>query len=244
MATKISSDASISLYQQVMVELKKEIEIGTYEPGSQIPTEAELTRIYSVGRVTVRRAVDELVCQGYLTKQQGRGTFVNAGKMTRKVHQKDDIQSFSCVCRANGMKAGGRLISRKVISADNELANLLSTAKGDELVLVERVRTADGIPVMLENDYFIRSEFSFLEREKLNGASIFELVSDRTGRTPQGSDPCTLEVVRANAEVAKHLSIPAGEPMFFMNVRFLDAKGLPLFVGHQYIVGSRYIFDI
>ena len=70
--------AAIPLYQQVIDIIKNEINSGAYKAGARIPNEFELAERYKVGRVTVRRAIEELVQQGYLTKRQGKGTFVNA----------------------------------------------------------------------------------------------------------------------------------------------------------------------
>ena len=86
--------AAIPLYQQVIDIIKNEINSGAYKAGARIPNEFELAESYKVGRVTVRRAIEELVQQGYLTKRQGKGTFVNAPKLKRKIRQKDDVQSF------------------------------------------------------------------------------------------------------------------------------------------------------
>ena len=106
MDAHLDGGSSAPLYQQVLDLLKSDIEQGTYPVDSQIPTELELSKMYGVGRVTVRRAIEELVGEGYLTKRQGRGTFVTATKIIRKVHQKDDVQSFTQACAENGMKAG------------------------------------------------------------------------------------------------------------------------------------------
>ena len=64
----------IPLYQQMMEDIKRDIEEGTYQPAQKIPTEPELSKLYHVSRITVRRAVDELCIQGYLVKKQGKGT--------------------------------------------------------------------------------------------------------------------------------------------------------------------------
>ena len=86
--------AAIPLYQQVIDIIKNEINSGAYKAGARIPNEFELAESYKVGRVTVRRAIEELVQQGYLTKRQGKGTFVNAPKLKRKIRQKDDVRVF------------------------------------------------------------------------------------------------------------------------------------------------------
>lgn len=147
--------AAIPLYQQVIDIIKNEINSGAYKAGARIPNEFELAENYKVGRVTVRRAIEELVQQGYLTKRQGKGTFVNAPKLKRKIRQKDDVQSFSDACRVNGMEPGACVISRKILPADSTEAQFFGVPVGTDLICVERVRTADGVPVMLENNIYV-----------------------------------------------------------------------------------------
>ena len=167
--------AAIPLYQQVIDIIKNDINSGTYKAGARIPNEFELAESYKVGRVTVRRAIEELVQQGYLTKQQGRGTFVKAPKLKRKIRQKDDVQSFSDACRVNEMEPGARIVSRKVLPADATEAQFFGVPAGSELICIERVRTADGIPVMLENNTYVYEDNAFLAKADLTDQSIFEV---------------------------------------------------------------------
>ena len=136
--------AAIPLYQQVIDIIKNEINSGAYKAGARIPNEFELAESYKVGRVTVRRAIEELVQQGYLTKRQGKGTFVNAPKLKRKIRQKDDVQSFSDACRVNGMEPGACVISRKILPADSTDNAYLSTAPLSNQSIFEFVRNRTG----------------------------------------------------------------------------------------------------
>ena len=226
--TERTEVSAVPLYQQVMDDLKGEIARGVYASGSRIPSEMELAKSYGVGRVTVRRAIEELSRAGYLNRQQGRGTFVCAPKLKRKIVQKGDVQSFSEGCAANDMVFFG-------------------VEPGCELIVVERVRTADGVPVMLENNAFVLADHPYLQTladEDLTDNSIFALVAEHSGRAPLKSDPCTVEIALADAQVAPLLEIPIGEPLFYMEAYFTDADERPLLLGRQKIVGSRYVFDI
>ena len=239
--------AAIPLYQQVIDIIKNEINSGAYKAGARIPNEFELAESYKVGRVTVRRAIEELVQQGYLTKRQGKGTFVNAPKLKRKIRQKDDVQSFSDACRVNGMEPGACVISRKILPADSTEAQFFGVPVGTDLICVERVRTADGVPVMLENNAFVLADHPYLQTladKDLTDNSIFALVAEHSGRSPLKSDPCTVEIALADAQAAPLLEVPVGEPLFYMEAYFTDADGRPLLLGRQKIVGSRYVFDI
>ena len=169
--------AAIPLYQQVIDIIKNEINSGAYKAGARIPNEFELAESYKVGRVTVRRAIEELVQQGYLTKRQGKGTFVNAPKLKRKIRQKDDVQSFSDACRVNGMEPGACVISRKILPADSTEAQFFGVPVGTDLICVERVRTADGVPVMLENNIYVYEDNAYLSTAPLSNQSIFGATS-------------------------------------------------------------------
>lgn len=217
--------AAIPLYQQVIDIIKNEINSGAYKAGARIPNEFELAESYKVGRVTVRRAIEELVQQGYLTKRQGKGTFVNAPKLKRKIRQKDDVQSFSDACRVNGMEPGACVISRKILPADSTEAQFFGVPVGTDLICVERVRTADGVPVMLENNIYVYEDNAYLSTAPLSNQSIFEFVRNRTGRTPAFTDPCTLEIACASPEVARLLAVPVGEPLFYMEAFFSMSSG-------------------
>lgn len=239
--------AAIPLYQQVIDIIKNEINSGAYKAGARIPNEFELAESYKVGRVTVRRAIEELVQQGYLTKRQGKGTFVNAPKLKRKIRQKGDVQSFTEGCAANDMVPGARLVSRTVVAATREDAEFFGVEPGCELIVVERVRTADGVPVMLENNAFVLADHPYLQTladKDLTDDSIFALVAEHSGRAPLKSDPCTVEIALADAQTAPLLEVPVGEPLFYMEAFFTDADERPLLLGRQKIVGSRYVFDI
>lgn len=79
--------------------------------------------------------------------------------------------------------------------------------------MVERVRTADGIPVMLENNAFVLADHPYLQTladKDLTDNSIFALVAEHSGRAPLKSDPCTVEIALADAQAAPLLEVPVG----------------------------------
>ena len=170
-----------------------------------------------------------------------------APKLKRKIRQKGDVQSFTEGCAANDMVPGARLVSRTVVAATHEDAAFFGAEPGCELIVVERVRTADGIPVMLENNAFVLADHPYLQTladKDLTDNSIFALVAEHSGRAPLKSDPCTVEIALADAQAAPLLEVPVGEPLFYMEAYFTDEDERPLLLGRQKIVGSRYVFDI
>ena len=96
-----------------MEDIKCAIEEEKYKYEDKIPSEPELSELYSVSRITVRRAVDELCTEGYLIKKQGKGTYVGHPKLQRKIERADDamilrLAPSSYISSACIMRTGSR----------------------------------------------------------------------------------------------------------------------------------------
>lgn len=232
------------LYQQVKEDIKTAIEQGRYKAKEKIPSEPELSAEYSVSRITLRRAVEELCNEGYLIKRQGQGTFVSTPRIHRKMAGGNRLESFTQTCQNYGMKAGARLLSRQIVPTRQEERDFFGLGADDLLVYVERLRTADGLPIFLENQFFPYKEFKGLMEENLNDVSLFEVIERISGRKPVDSTRRTLEIARASVEQAQKMSVPLGEPLMYLNSYFIDQDGRPLCIGRQYYIGSRYMFDL
>ena len=111
----INDSAVVPLYQQVKDDIRAAIESGKYKTNEKIPPEPELSAEYSVSRITVRRAVEELCAEGYLVKMQGRGTFVSKPRIHRKFTSGRGTASFTETCKENGMVPGARLLNRQIV---------------------------------------------------------------------------------------------------------------------------------
>lgn len=240
----MSDSSLIPLYQQVKEDIKAAIDRGRYKPKEKIPSEPELSDEYSVSRITIRRAVEELCSEGYLIKMQGRGTFVNTPRIHRKMTGGNLIESFSKTCRDAGMAPGARLLDCKIVPVSADERAFFNCEKDSLLIYVKRVRTADGQPIFEENLYFPYEEFKDLFRSEWNDTSAFSKIQESSGRQCCGTARRTIEVTRARADQAQLLNVPLGDPLLFMNVYFLDQNGRPLCIGRQYYAGSRYMFEL
>lgn len=237
---KLNEDSLTPLYQQLLEDLKRTIENGEYKPGEKIPSEPELSECYSVSRITVRRAVDELCDEGYLIKKQGKGTFVGQPKIRRKM-EAEDAQSFTDVCQNNGMKHTVRVTNIQHIPATHNDIRILGLAPGAMMLYIQRVHSADGDPIMVENNYYPLERFAFLENEDLESGSLFHLLSDKYGINPFGTSSTRIEVVRASVKNADLLNVKMGEPLLYVDACFKDRDNANLFLGKQYIIGNRYV---
>lgn len=233
----------VPLYQQVKEDIKAAIERGKYKPNEKIPSEPELSAEYSVSRITVRRAVEELCNEGYLVKMQGRGTFVSTPRIHRKMTGGNRMESFSQTCRKLGMVPGARVLDRKIVPVRSDEREFFGCGPDDLLIYVQRIRTADGQPIFEENLFFPYEPFKALMKCNWTDTSAFANLEAVSGRRCDDTARRTIEVLRATAEQAPLLNVPLGEPLLYLNVYFLDQDRKPLCIGRQYYVGSRYMFE-
>lgn len=240
----MQDNMTVPLYQQVKEDLKSAIERGRYKPQEKIPAEPELSAEYSVSRITVRRAIEELCNEGYLVKMQGRGTFVSTPRIHRKMAAGNLIVSFSKTCKESGMEPGARLLERRIVPMRADEREFFGCGEDALLLYIQRVRTADGQPIFEENLFFPYEKFKSLMAVEWNNTSAFANIEAVSGQVSESAARRTVEVARASAEQAQILNVPLGDPLLFMNVYFLDQYGKPLCIGRQYYVGSRYMLEL
>lgn len=234
----------VPLYQQIKEDIKSAIERGKYKPKEQIPTEPELSTEYSVSRVTVRRAVEELCNEGYLVKMQGRGTFVSTPRIHRKMTGGNRMESFSKTCQEYGMQAGARLLDKKIVPVRDDEKTFWNCDQDTLLLYIQRVRTADGQPIFLENLFLLYDDYKSLMAAEWNDSSAFATIEAVRGQQIVDTIRRTIEITRASAEQAQTLNVSLGEPLLFLNCYFVDQEKKPLCIGRQYYVGSRYMLEM
>ncbi len=240
---ELNSSTSLPLFRQVEQRIKSDIDSCVYNPGYPIPSERELSEKYGISRVTVRHAIEDLVDRGILVRKQGKGTFVRAHSLERQITQSAECFTFVQMCEAVGKKPGTQGISVDTVKGRPEVLGFLGLPAGSRLLRAQRIRTADGTPIMLENSLFPMEGFDFIREGVFENPSIFGLVKQETGRSAVGHARRTLRVDSADQDMSRKLRVPVGEPLFLETVSFTDSADKPLFVGEDYFVGHLMVFD-
>jgi GntR family transcriptional regulator len=131
--------------------LRSAIAAGEFPAGSWLPNESQLCERFAVSRVTVREAVRVLVEEGYVVRVHGVGTRVAPRPPLR--HSLDLNFSYMQLIAASGRVPGARCLSARRVAATRHVAERLGLLAGTRVVRLERVRTADGEPVIVSIDY-------------------------------------------------------------------------------------------
>jgi GntR family transcriptional regulator len=136
-------------YTQLYRHLSAVITSGALEPDAQLPPERDLAEMADVSRVTVRKAVAQLVDEGMLEQRRGAGTFVRP-QPPKMEHSLSALLSFTEYMRQRGKTSSSQILRRGLFlpSPDEQMA--LGLAGSERVARVERLRFADAIPLALE----------------------------------------------------------------------------------------------
>jgi GntR family transcriptional regulator len=219
-------------------ELLRELLDGTYPSGVKLPNEDELAERSGVSRATVREAVGGLVEAGYLTRRHGSGTFV-AGTLPRR-HALDTSVSYTSMIREAGMTPGLLLLDQSEHDATPEEAKGLRVEEGEAIVCVERIRTADGRPVVYSVDRLPRGLVPSGDA-KLD-ASLYAVL-ERGGHPVQSASARLMPVV-AQQRLAMLLEVERGTPLLHVDQVDFDGDGHPVMLSAEWHVADAFEMHI
>jgi GntR family transcriptional regulator len=184
------------LYQQLQRALRDAIENRIIGPDDALPPERDLAEMLNVSRITVRKAIDELVEDGLLIRKQGSGTFVS----NRVEKNFAKLTSFSEDMRARGREPRSVWMNRAVGTVTPEESLTLRSSPGTPVFRFHRIRYADDAPMAIEYATVIATCLPSLDSVE---SSLYEAL-ERTGNRPVRALQ-RLRAVLLTAEQAKLL---------------------------------------
>ena len=226
---------SYPAYHRVAVSLRGDIELGRWQEGEQMPTEAELVKQFDVSRNTVRQALNVLLAMNLITRRQGRGTFVAPHGLS---HLIGELNSLTEVLRERGFEPGTENLT-VAVDPDPPL-EAEEHPQSSVIWRINRVRTADSRPFAYASSW-VADEIG----RNLNQKRVVELGSlYLTLRTDFGillSD--ATEIIRAEAATsleATALAIRRASPVIVIYRWVSDNHGRPVEYARSVAPGDRY----
>ncbi len=198
--------------RQQVLDLIEQLGVGT-----AIPSERQLSADLGVSRLTLRAALDDLAREGYLVRRRGSGTYVQQPKISQEL----TITSFSDDMRRRGMVPGSRTLSMTTISAGARLGRFLNVSPSEQIVVVKRLRLADGETMAIETLHIPAALVPGLTPNALAG-SFYELLQDRYGVVIAGGTQA-IEPTVTNEEESAALGVPLHSPAFLFERTSRDA---------------------
>lgn len=167
----INSEAPVSMYYQLKMILAENIKNGIWLPNEKIMSEHEICDAYKVSRVTVRKAVDELVREGYLKRIQGKGTYVKEKAIEQTLNH---FYSFREELKNNGIESVSKMLSFTTVELDEEVAQKLKRPAGTMAFRIERLFSADDKAYAKEISYIPTELCETLSKEQVEKNGLYK----------------------------------------------------------------------
>jgi GntR family transcriptional regulator len=228
-----------TLVAETTDNLRRAIQDGVLAPGRELPTEPQLARQLGVSRGTLRQAIAALEQEGLVSRRQGLGTFVvrHTAELRNVLNTNSGVTELIRSC---GGVPGTREFRLSQQPADERVAKLLGISVAEPVLIVERTRTADEVPVALTID--------FLPVQRLAGGGIQvdgvtsllqELGSLYTSLRNLGlavhSAVGELSVAAADKRVAEALEVRRGTPLLLLRQTDYAANGTAVLYSDEYL---------
>jgi GntR family transcriptional regulator len=223
----LERNGNIPLVYQLAEAIRDKIVRGEYTLGQTIPTEEQLQKFYGVSRTTVRLALAKLVNEGYIRRQQGKGTYVNPQGLVTKGKPKPlardmfGIKNTTQIIQSAGMKVTTEVLHFARELPSENVAEKLGINEKDPILHFERVRYADFRPLVLEKSWIPAAQCPDLKREDVKG-SLFSVLFERYHHHIAAAHQ-SLRAILASELDAGILDLQIGEPVMLVHgVAYLD----------------------
>jgi len=231
---------SMPIYRQLASHMRRSISDGIWAPGKLIPSENFISADSGISRTTVRLAFRELFIEGLIIRRRGLGTFVTEPRIQRNLN---NLYSFTEDMLKADMKPSSRVLVRKVMQADAELAHGLCVPELTRVFCTKRIRLADGRPILSETTWVPYALCKGIESENLESASLYAVLAEKYGTEPFRATE-TYEAILVTEQDAADLDVRPGSPAFLITRTGFLRDGTAFEYTESVTPGSRCRFEI
>ena len=210
--TTIIKDKKIPQYRQLYEILRKHILEGIFKEGDLLPSENELCIIHSMTRPTVRHALSDLVNDGFIKKQKGKGSIV---------HQLPKGIGILSVAGTTSALSGQNLETRILVKpnvkqwADPFMFNLSEAEKDSGCIYMERLRLINRKPLFYDITYIPNINLPRFTSRSFENKSLFDTLRKFYQIEVKGGEQ-KLRAISATKKISKCLEVPAGQPILHL----------------------------
>lgn len=227
------------LYEQIKDYIRHNIQAGVFAPDTRIPSERDLAKNFNVSRLTVNKAIKELIYDGVLYVQMGKGTFIKAPTYNQQL---EALTGFSEDMRSRGQSPSSRVLNAAIIPAPDDIARILEVLPGTHLIHLERVRMADDQPMAVEISNLAASLCpGILEHYDFARESLYYVLR-KEYRLVLAYAEQTIEARPATRDEADTLHLKPNSPVLHMTRVTYNDKDRPLEYVRSTYRGDRYKF--
>ncbi len=224
-------------YRQIELALRERL--ATMPPGERLPSDDELCREFGVSRMTARNAMQRLAEDGLVQRIPGRGTFSVAPPAHRYA---DRLLAFSHEMIRLGRRPSSRLLALEIRPSTPAEASSLGLRPTEPVVVVRRVRQADGAPIAVETAVLVRRTAGVVMSADLELGSLHDALASAGLHLRRGNATITAET--ATLEDVRLLGVSKGAPLLVERRVIADIQGRAIEATESRYPGDRYALDV
>jgi DNA-binding GntR family transcriptional regulator len=227
-------------YALIKNDIVQAIKTKQLNTDDKILSEAKLCKKYNVSRITVTRAINELVAEDYLYRIQGKGTFVKGKQLSEGVSQ---LSSFTKRMKEKKLKLETRVLETTSVTMPVKMANFFNLPSDKNVILLKRLRIVDGKLLCLSIAYLMPEIFYWTTLEYMEHESLYDLLENKYD-FKLGNATQEFEVGYLNEKNAKFLEISSQDPCLKLSLYSTLSDGRPAQFEETYYIGSKYAYQL
>lgn len=227
-------------YALIKNDIVQAIKTKQLNADDKILSEAKLCKKYNVSRITVTRAINELVAEDYLYRIQGKGTFVKGKQLSEGVSQ---LSSFTKRMKEKKLKLETRVLETTSVTMPVKMANFFNLPSDKNVILLKRLRIVDGKLLCLSIAYLMPEIFYWTTLEDMEHESLYDLLENKYD-FKLGNATQEFEVGYLNEKNAKFLEISSQDPCLKLSLYSTLSDGRPAQFEETYYIGSKYAYQL
>lgn len=241
MEQKALNSSKLPLHLAISEKLSEQISRAEYTPGEQLPSEHQLMVQFDVSRITVRRAIANLVSQGLVECHRGKGVFVKEqNKVTRSLS--NSLVFFDEDMARQNVTSSIKSLCFEILEPSSRVRQKLKLSDDTQHVYYqEKIILTDSIPVALDITY-IRFDLGKTFADELQSSLIYPTL-DKNGVSVERVETI-LECTHATHEVSEHLDIALGAPLLVNRYVAYTTALEPIICGETLSRGDRMCYSI
>ncbi|MEM6254283.1 MAG: GntR family transcriptional regulator [Cyanobacteria bacterium P01_D01_bin.156] len=232
--------SSVPLHISISEKLRQQIKAGDYQPGEKLPSEHQLMEVFNVSRITVRRAVANLVSQGLAKSQQGKGVFVTPQKKVAYSLASPLIFLEQDLAR-KGIQFTFESLTLKKIRTPKTVQPILQLSGKSMVYFQKKLLSMDGAVGAIDESYIV-SELGQQLRPQLKQQMTFPTL-EAHGVVIEQID-AVIECTHADYEMSGYLEVPLGQPLIVYRYTAHTDNQQPILYGETISRADRFCYSL
>ncbi|MCT4687621.1 GntR family transcriptional regulator [Vallitalea sp.] len=224
-------------YQKIKKDIEEKINTGEFKSGEKIPSERKLCDLYNISRMTARQAVNELMKEGIVYREKGRGTFVSSPNFLQR-----NVKSFTDTLRERGFNPSTNIIEFSTVYNLREISNIMKVPYETKFYKLKRLRLGNELPMALETVYIQKDKCLGLHKYDIS-QSLYKVFEEHYGYKVENIS-CDIDACIANNIMMKVFNMKKARALLKITGISYTSNGEKLFYEESYYRPDLYKYRV